>query len=366
MQGAAPLMRTRFVTLALCLAALWHPPPRNASVSITSFKVTPSTTQAGAHPDVTIDVAFGLNPASDDVKALGVVLPQGLVGDPNAADRCAIADFTADRCPATSKVGTTTASVTATVIPVVAEVPQESPGDVYNLAPQGGEPARLGVVLRPSALNAVPLPKVFLQSTVRVGPDTNYGLATQFDGLPRTSGPFDIRLDAMRLALSGQGPRGPLLTNPTACRPATTSATAFSYAEPNVARGATSSFTPTGCEALPFSPRLSGSVGGEGTTAPPTSPTVITAVSVDRGNAKPVGRDGDAASRHRREHQCRRGAVPGVGVRGRDLPGDVAHWLGRGLHAAAAGSADRAGGFVRTAVVASAWVSSSARPCRSS
>ena len=89
--------------------------------------------------------------------------------------------------------------MTATVIPVVAEVLQESPGDVYNLAPQGGEPARLGSsCVRVRALNAVPLPKVFLQSTVRVGPDTNYGLATQFDGLPRTSGPFDIRLDSMR------------------------------------------------------------------------------------------------------------------------------------------------------------------------
>src|SRR5215218_891777 len=154
-------MRIRLVFIALAFLVL--PSPAAASVSVNSFKLTASTTQAGGHPDVTVDVAFGLNPSSDDVKALGVVLPQGLVGDPNAADRCSIANFTADRCPASSKVGTTSASVTATVVPVVLEVPQEAPGDVYNLQTQGGEPARLGVVLRPRALNAADLPKVFLQ-----------------------------------------------------------------------------------------------------------------------------------------------------------------------------------------------------------
>jgi hypothetical protein len=236
---------------------------------------------------VTVDVAFGLNPSSDDVKAVAVVLPQGLVGDPNAADRCSLANFNADTCPASSKVGTTSASVTATVIPAVLEIPQDAPGDVYNLQPQGGEPARLGVVLRPRAVNAVDLPKVFLQSTVRVGPDTNYGLATEFDGLPRTSGPFDIRLNSMQLVLNGQGPRGPFLTNPTACSQATTVARVRSYDEPTAARTAGSSFTPTGCDKVPFSPHLAGSMGGQGTTAPPTSPTVIAAVSLDRGSANP-------------------------------------------------------------------------------
>src|SRR4051794_30388459 len=89
-------VRTPAVALAVMLALALLPASALAAVSVTSFSVTPSTTQAGAHPDVTIDPAFSLNPTGDDVKAVGVLLPQGLVGDPNAATRCPIASFTAD------------------------------------------------------------------------------------------------------------------------------------------------------------------------------------------------------------------------------------------------------------------------------
>src|SRR4051812_30730994 len=168
-------VRTPLVALVAALA-LAVPASASAAVTITNFKVTPSTTAAGAHPDLTIDTSFALDPTSDDVKSVGVVLPQGLVGDPNAADRCSAAAFAADTCPASTKVGTTTADVTATILLV--EAPQTVTGDVYNLTPQGGEAARLGVVLRPSFPGAQ---KVFLQSGVVVGPQTNYGLQTVFD-----------------------------------------------------------------------------------------------------------------------------------------------------------------------------------------
>jgi hypothetical protein len=237
-------VRTPLAALVVLLA-LAMPAVAGASVSITSFKVTPSTTQAGGHPDLTIDTAFDLNPTSDDVKSVGVVLPQGLVGDPNAADRCSATAFAADNCPASSKVGTTTASVVATV--ALVDMPQDAPGDVYNLQPRAGEPARLGVILRPAAAGVVPLDKVFLQSGVTTGPQTDYGLATTFDGLPRTSGGVETRVTAMKLVLKGKAAKGSFLTNPTDCRPAKTTATVTSYDEPNAVKTATSSFTPTDC-----------------------------------------------------------------------------------------------------------------------
>jgi hypothetical protein len=275
-------VRTPLASLiVLCCLAL--PASASASVSITSFKVTPSTTQAGAHPDVTVDTAFDLNPTSDDVKSVGVVLPQGLVGDPNAADRCSAAAFAADNCPATSKVGTTTASVIATV--ALVEMPQDAPGDVYSLQPKSGEPARLGIVLRPAAAGAIPLGKVFLQSGVTTGPQTGYGLATLFDGLPRTSGGLETRVTAMKLVLNGKASKGSFLTNPTDCREATTTASATSYDEPNTPKTATSSFTPTGCDKLPFAPQVSGSAGGAGQTGAAVSPTLTTVVSANPGDA---------------------------------------------------------------------------------
>src|SRR3954469_2656837 len=185
-------VRTPLAALVVALA-LALPASASAAVTITNFKVTPSTTAAGAHPDLTIDTSFALDPTSDDVKSVGVVLPQGLVGAPNAADRCTAAAFAADTCPASTKVGTTTANVTATL---VVDLPQTVTGDVYNLVPKGDEPARLGVVLGPSLPGAE---KVFLQSAVTSGPGTDYGLATLFDGLPRTSGPIETRVNSMQL-----------------------------------------------------------------------------------------------------------------------------------------------------------------------
>jgi hypothetical protein len=274
-------VRTPLVTFAVLLA-LALPAAASASVSISSFKVTPSTTQAGAHPNLTIDTAFTLNPASDDVKSVGVVLPQGLVGDPNAADRCTAAAFAADTCPASSKVGTTTASVTATI--VLLEVPQTVTGDVYNLVPKGDEPARLGVVLRPSLPGAA---KVFLQSAVTTGPQTGYGLLTLFDGLPRDSGGIETRVDSMQLVLLGKAAKGSFIQNPTSCRLAKSTATITSYDQPNSPKSASSSFTPTGCDKEPFAPRVSGSVGGAGQTKRGVSPTLINVVSTNVGDANP-------------------------------------------------------------------------------
>src|SRR4051794_10310796 len=273
-------VRTPLVALVAALA-LAIPASASAAVTITNFKVTPSTTAAGAHPDLTIDTSFGLDPTSDDVKSVGVVLPQGLVGDPNAADRCSAAAFAADTCPASSRVGTTTASVTATV---VVELPQTVTGDVYNLAPQGGEAARLGVVLRPSLPGAA---KVFLQSPVTVGPQTAYGLQTVFDGLPRDSNGIETRVNSMQLVLAGKAAHGSFIQNPTSCREARTTATVTSYDEPNAQKTATSSFTPTDCDKLPFAPRVSGSVGGAGQTKRGVSPTLTTVVSTNVGDSNP-------------------------------------------------------------------------------
>ncbi len=273
-------MRTPAIALVVLLT-LACTASASASVAITSFKVTPSTTQAGAHPDLTIDTAFAPDPSSDDVKSVGVVLPQGLVGDPNAADRCAAPAFAADTCPASTKVGTTTSSVTATILLV--DVPQQVTGDVYDLQPKAGEAARLGVVLRPSLPGAE---KVFLQSAVSVGPDTGYGLKTLFDGLPRTAAGFPIRVDSMQLVLAAKAVHGPFMTNPTGCGEAKSTATVTSYDAPGE-QSASSSFAPTGCDKEPFSPSVSGSVGGTGQTKRGVSPTLTTVVSTGPGDANP-------------------------------------------------------------------------------
>src|SRR2546423_1301705 len=133
--------RALAISLAALVACTVLPGSAAAAVSLPTVSLEPSTTQAGGHPDATVDTTFALNPDTDDVKSVRVVLPQGLVGDPKAADACSETDFRADACPAGSKIGTTTTSAIVTVVPGLVDVPQDVPGDVYSLQPQGGEVA---------------------------------------------------------------------------------------------------------------------------------------------------------------------------------------------------------------------------------
>jgi hypothetical protein len=262
------------------LALAGVPATAGATVSITDAKIQPSTTAAGGHPNLTVDLSFDESPTTDDLKDLTVVLPQGLVGNPKAADRCSEANFQADACPASTKVGTTTVTAIATILLVDTE--QSSDGDVYSLTPQGSEPARLGVVVRPSFPGAS---KSFLESAVTIGADTNYGSRTTFTDLPRMSGSVPIRITRQVLTLNGQAAHGAFLTNPTGCGPATMSVTAASYDDPTHPDNATASFTPTACDALPYTPAFSGTIGGPGNTAKGASPELVTTILSSPGQA---------------------------------------------------------------------------------
>ncbi|MDX6674665.1 MAG: hypothetical protein QOH11_2083 [Solirubrobacteraceae bacterium] len=251
----------------------------SAAVSVTSFSVTPSTTQAGGHPNLVVDTSLASNPDTDDVKSLNVVLPQGLVGDPRSAGRCSQSAFTADACPADSKVGITT--VTATLQTLGSST--DSPGDVYSLAPLGSEPARLGIIVRP-ALGPMSLQKLFLQSPVTVGPSTNFGLSTTFDNLPRQVSGFDIRTDRLKLTLFGQVAHGPFISNPTYCHSAIANTTITSYDAPG-SSSASAGFTPTGCDRVPFAPLLQGSVVTTAGATPSKPVGVQTTIALPAGQA---------------------------------------------------------------------------------
>jgi hypothetical protein len=256
------------------------PASAGATISIDDAKIQPSTTAAGGHPNLTVDLSFGESPTSDDLKDLAVVLPQGLVGNPKAADRCSDASFQTDTCPDGSKIGTTTVTAIATILLVDSE--QTSSGDVYNLTPLGDEPARLGVIVRPTFPGAS---KTFLTSPVTIGAETNYGLKTTFNDVPRTSGSIPIRITRQVLTLNGTAAHGTFLTNPTGCGPATMTVTATSYDDAAHPDTATASFTPTACDALPFTPAFSGSIGGTGNTAKDASPELKTTIVSSPGQA---------------------------------------------------------------------------------
>jgi hypothetical protein len=253
------------VPLLAVLVSLLLPATAQAQFDVPAFSVTPKSLQAGSHPDLTIHAEFS---GSEHVRDLTISLPPGLVGDPSSKPRCTQAAFQADGCPAATRVGTTSVR---TVIPPLAILPITATGDVYNVVPAAGEPARLGVVVRPPGAS-----KVFIASPVRIRPSDS-GLDSVITNMPATVSvaglPVEMFIEAMDLTLAA-----PFVSLPTACKPAQARIAAVSSAGTAVTRAA-APFTPTGCDKVPFAPRFEATVGS---TRLPSLRTVIT---VPRGHA---------------------------------------------------------------------------------
>jgi hypothetical protein len=260
----AMAVRAGILTLACLLLAA---APARAAFDVTAFEVTPSDTAAGAHADVTIATSFS---GGEQPRNVTFHLPPGLAGDPFATPRCPEAEYRADTCPATTRVG----SVAATAR--VLGLPQDVSGDLYNLEPAGSEPARLGAVLRP--LGGL-LGKLFVPTVINARASDG-GLDSIVTDLPRESAGLQIVTERMVFTLQGRpsGGTGPFMRNPTSCKPATSTVEASSYQQPAVV-SKTASFTPTDCAALAFEPHIEGAVGANGLTARRAKPPVRTVIT---------------------------------------------------------------------------------------
>jgi hypothetical protein len=254
-------MGSRRVTIgaiAAVGAALGLPVAAHADVTVTGFSVTPSTTAAGAHPDVTVHEAFSYTSSSDSVKKTVLHFPPGLLGNPQATALCPTADFQNDTCAANTKLGITT--VTAKI---GALLPAAQHGDVYNLVPDASHPAVLGIAVNTLAGT------LHLTSPITLRTSSDFGIDSPVDNTPNTAGGLPVQITAIDLTLFGNvlGARAPFMTNPTSCKPATTTLDAVSWdAQAKTAHG-TSTFTPTECGQLPFAPKLVASMGARGATA---------------------------------------------------------------------------------------------------
>jgi hypothetical protein len=269
-------LRAGILTLACLLLVAT---PARAAFEVTAFEVTPSSTAAGAHADVTIATSFTPY-AADTQQPRNVTfhLPPGLAGDPFATPRCSEADYRADACPAATKVGTVAATATAAVAPPLVTPRLDVTGDLYNLHPAGAEPARLGAVIRPPA-DAL-LGKMFVPTTISARA-TDGGLDSVVTDLPQELNGIPVYTERMAFTLQGRpaGGTGPFMRNPTSCNPATSTVEATPYGEPATTATRTSSFTPTECGALAFEPHIDGAVGARGQTARRAKPPVRTEIT---------------------------------------------------------------------------------------
>jgi len=248
-------------------AACALPSAAAADVTVSSFSVTPTTTSAGANPDVTINEVFDYGASTtDSVKNTTLHLPAGLLGNPQATPKCSEADFEADTCPANTQLGETTVGATVYLVPGVG-TPVSSPGSIYNLVPDASHPAVLGIVVRPSLGS-----KIFLKSPISLRTSGDFGIESPVEGQPNTATigtPVPLQITSTSLTLYGTRPwmLAPFMANPTSCKPATTNFDAVSYEAPDKTATASSTFNPTDCDKEAFAPHLTATMGAAGATA---------------------------------------------------------------------------------------------------
>src|SRR3954471_14431679 len=261
-------MPLRPALLAALCAALLAPAAAHADSTVSNVQAKPADTKAGANSDFTLSFDLG---GSETIRDLDVQLPPGLLGNPNNAAKCTQAQFSSDSCPAHSKVGTQTVTIR-----LLGVIPDSFSGDVYNLVPDKPEPAQLGIKL------TTPAGTQRLKSDVAVRPDG--GLTSSIRGIPDNVSGASINTDRISLTLQAKsGANKPFMTNPTSCDTHTT--TLHVTGNGNGTADGQGSFTPTACDALPYAPTLTASVGSKGQTAKGSNPPLTTTITQGPGES---------------------------------------------------------------------------------
>jgi Ca2+-binding RTX toxin-like protein len=289
----AKIAARRWIALPLVLIGTLLPAAAaQADFGIANPSAAPTNTQAGAHSNFNLSYD---TTGSDDIRNLTTQLPPGLVGNPQSAGFCVPIQFNADTCPSNSKIGSASSAVTATLPMGAGTVPLTVAGDVYNMIPQGNDPATLGIILRsntlPSQIVAADPVKLIGHASTR---SNDFGLNTTILDIPRTAhvtlllaipADLDIHIDTTSLTLNAS-----FMTNPTSCKPAPTQIIATSYEGNTAAATPPPSFTPTNCAGEAYHPNLGVTIDMSKDAAHILNPDLTTDVTqgINEANSKRV------------------------------------------------------------------------------
>ena len=131
----------RVVAVAIATMALLA---SEATAFEVDFALTPTTTQAGGHPSVTVALVRAPAPMTrTSARSRSLDLPPGLVGNPEATTtKCTQVQFQADTCPPGSEVGSVESVATAATLTL-----PPVPGTIYVLEPDPDDAGTLGIVV---------------------------------------------------------------------------------------------------------------------------------------------------------------------------------------------------------------------------
>ena len=236
-----PRIAACIVAAVLLATALASAESAGATATVAHFSVTPSTTQAGGHPNVRISTVFS---EPTGLKDVALHLPPGLTANPSAIPFCPRSKLLANLCAVSSKAG----SITIVAVSYGFELPVTR--EIYNVRPRPAERLRLGVPI----IGSYSRPGVAAELPITQRPGTT-GLDLAVTGLPSEVGGIPIRVKELSLSIKGLARtrrkrtirKRPFLTNPVSCTPATSVLNVTLQDAAVTALAASSSFTPTGC-----------------------------------------------------------------------------------------------------------------------
>lgn len=215
-----------------------------ASGVLSSYALTPDSTQAGGNPGVTADLAFAYANRTDSVRSFTLDLPTGLLASiANVPATCSPDQLTVNACPPGSQIG----SGTVTTRDGGGDVPRDT--GLYLMAPPApGDAAGFGTVV---IVGRTPYTGVGVLDVVSGSGGQPIGRVTLSVPVERPEQVVELRATMHATTADGKA----FTRLPTSCSTATSSVTADT-AEGDSGAG-TDSFVPTGCGVLGYAPALS-------------------------------------------------------------------------------------------------------------
>lgn len=215
-----------------------------------SFAAGMANAAAGAFAPFTL--TFGRDDTQQDLSALEVTLPPGLIGMVSGPELCDDVAAAAGTCGEASRVGS------AHVASGPGSNPFQLPGRVYLTGPYGGGPFGLSIVV-PALAGPFDLGTVVVRAAIHVDRRTT-ALRIVSDPMPTILQGIPLRIRRVTVAID----RERFMLNPTSCSAKRIAGSIRSTA--GAVADVASRFQVGGCKALPYRPRLALRVGRRGRT----------------------------------------------------------------------------------------------------
>jgi hypothetical protein len=204
------------------------------------FGAASANPQAGKYAP--LSVAFGRGDGAEFLSGVSAILPKGMTAKIKGVARCAEAAIAAEACPADARIGTVSVKAGPGAAPYALS------GPVYLTDGYKGGSYGMAAIVHVAA-GPYDLGNVVVRQALRIDPETAQ-VTVDSDPLPQIKEGVVLRMRELVMHVD----RRDFLRNPTSCGPATIGAAVRGSAD-GVARP-TANLTVTGCESLPFRPKL--------------------------------------------------------------------------------------------------------------